>query len=152
MRLYMVGCVNVVTAVADQIDDDVFLETLAELDREAGSLDRSLRVVGVDVEHRSVEHLGDVARVSSEAGVLRRRREAYLVVYDDMDRPADLEVRQLRESERLHHQPLAGKRGVPVHQDRNRPTSRFGIAQVVLLRVHDSGNDGVHRLEVARVV
>ena len=90
---YMSGCVYAGSspslfeaAVADEVDDDVVAEALSERHRQADGGDRPLRVVGVHVDDRSVEALGEVARVTRRAPVLRIGREADLVVRDQVER------------------------------------------------------------------
>ena len=96
-----------------------------------------LGVVGVDVDDRDLEPLGEVARVGRRARVLPLGRETELVVGDDVDGPAGLVAGQAAEVERLGRDALAGERRVPVQQHRQRAllvltggpaTSRFSCA------------------------
>ena len=57
--------------------------------RESHGGEARLGLVRVHVHDREVEALGEVARVARRAAFLRRRREADLVVHDDVDRAAD---------------------------------------------------------------
>ena len=56
----LVPLVVAMPAVADEVDDDVMAEAPAECEREPNRPDRGLRVVGVDVDDRDVEALGEV--------------------------------------------------------------------------------------------
>ena len=106
--------------VADEVDDDVVAELLPVGEREPhGGIGR-LGIVRVDVDDRDVEALGQVARVARRAALLRIGREADLVVRDDVERAAGRVAVQVREVERLRHDPLPGERGVAVDQDRKR--------------------------------
>ena len=69
----LVLLVVAVAPVADEVDDDVVAEAAAEGHREPDRRDRGLGVVGVDVDDRHVEALGEVARVAGRAPVARDR-------------------------------------------------------------------------------
>ena len=95
----LVALVVAEPAVAEDVDDDVLVEALAELDRDAGGVDHGLGVVAVDVEDRRLDHQRDVGRVGRGARVHRRGGEADLVVDDDVDGaagPVALEARRGR--------------------------------------------------------
>src|SRR5438034_483233 len=139
-----------VPAVADEVDEDVLLEALAEADGEAGRLHRGLGVVAVHVEDGRVDDLGDVARVGGEAVRLGRRREADLVVDDDVHRAAGAVAVELREPEGLGHHTLAGEGRVAVHED-GHDARVLGVLQVLLLGTHHALDDRIDRLEMARV-
>ena len=59
----LVALVVAPLAVADHVDDHVALELLAELERQLRDRDARLRVLGVDVEDRRLDELGDVGAV-----------------------------------------------------------------------------------------
>src|SRR5881296_3354815 len=139
-----------VTAVADEVDEDVLLEALAEADGEAGRLHRGLGVVAVHVEDGRLDDLGDVARVGGEAVRLGRRREADLVVDDDVHRAARAVAVELGEPERLGHHSLTGESRIAVHED-GHDAGVLGVVQVLLLGAHHALDDRVDRLEMARV-
>ena len=75
-------------AIADQIDDHVRLEMLAEFHRQARRMHDGFGIVAVDVEHRGLDRLGDVGGIAREAAVAGIGRKADLVVDDDVDGPA----------------------------------------------------------------
>ncbi len=139
-----------VAAVADEVDEHVLVEALAELGRDAAGLHDGLRVVSVGVQRWRRDQLGELGRVAREAVVLRRGREADLVVDDHVDRAAGAEPGQLRQAQRLHHEALPHERGVAVHQQRQHERAAR-VGQVVLLARDDALRDRVDRLEVARV-
>src|SRR5437867_2207800 len=139
-----------VPAVADEVDEDVFLEALAKADGQAGRLHRGLGVVAVHVEDGRLDDLGDVARVGGEAVRLGRRREADLVVDDDVHRAAGAVAVELREPEGLGHHTLAGEGRVAVHED-GHDARVLGVVQVLLLGAHHALDDRIDRLQVARV-
>ncbi len=72
-------------------------------------------IVAVHVQHRRLDHLGDVRAVQRGARVARvRRREADLVVDDDVQRAVRAVTARLREVQRFHHDALAGESRVAV--------------------------------------
>jgi hypothetical protein len=146
----VVSLVVPVAPVADQIDDHVLVEPLAELDRESRRVNARLGIVGVHVEDGGLDDLGQVARVAREAVVGRVGGEADLVVHDDVDRPAGRVAVELGERERLRDQTLPGERGVAVDQDRHHAAA-IRVAEVVLLGANHALRHGVDRLQVARV-
>ena len=125
-RLRVRGLVLLVVAeapVADQVDDDVVAEARAVGEREPDGRDRRLRVVGVDVDDRRVEALGEVGRVAGRPSLRRIGREPDLVVRDQVERAAGRVALERVEVERLGDDPLAGERSVAVQQDRHRDAS-----------------------------
>ena len=90
----LVLLVVTVAPVADEVDDDVVPEAAPEREREPDRRDRSLRVVGVDMDDRHVEALREVARVARRAPVARIGREADLVVRDQVERAAGRVARE----------------------------------------------------------
>ena len=114
----LVGLVVAEAAVADEVDDDIVGEALAERHREPDRVQRGLGIVGIDVDDRDVEPLRQIARVAGRAGLVRVGREADLVVRDQVDRAARLVAGEPLEVERLGDDPLAGERGVAVNEDR----------------------------------
>src|SRR5699024_3254741 len=82
---WVIGLVVAATAVAHQVDEDILAETVTVIDRQLCHPDDSLRVVAVDVEDRGVEALGQVGGVVGRTAGVRGRREADLVVHDDVD-------------------------------------------------------------------
>ena len=141
-------------AVADEVDDDVVPEPLAEGQREPDRGHRRLRIIGVDMDDRRVEALREIARVARRATLGGIGREPDLVVRDHVQRAAGRVAGQPLEVERLGDDALAGERGVAVDEDRQRDrrvvTADAGRA-VGLRRARPTLDDGVDGLEVARV-
>ena len=59
--------------VAEDVDDHVLVEHLAELGRDAGGVHHRLGVVAVDVEDRRLDHQRDVGRIGRRARVRAAR-------------------------------------------------------------------------------
>lgn len=146
----VVALVVPAAAVADEVDDDVLAELLAEVDRETRDPVASLRVVTVDVEDRRADELRDVGGVLGGAAVLRRRGEADLVVHHDVDGAADAVTTQTRQVQRLGDHALTGERGVTVQHQRHHREAVGAVALVeqVLLGADQTLQHGVDRLEV----
>ena len=106
--------------VADEVDDDVVAEARAVGEREPDRRDRRLGIVGVDVDDRRVEALGEVGGVAGRAALRRVGREADLVVRDHVQRAAGRVALERVEVERLGDDPLPGERRVAVEEDRHR--------------------------------
>ena len=77
-------------AIADQVDEYVVSELLAECERQANGADGGSDVVGVDVDDGHVEALGHVGCPLRRTGVIGIGGEANLVVGDQMDGAAHL--------------------------------------------------------------
>ena len=146
----IVGLVVTVAAIADEVDHDIGAEGLAVADRQPGGDDGRLGVVGVDMEHRRRHGAGGIRRVARHQVLRRRRREADLVVDDDVDRAAGRESVQRPQRQRLEHGALPDEGRVAVQQHR-RHAPALGVAAVSLLGAHDALDDRVDRLEMAGV-
>ena len=150
----LVGLVVAVAAVADQVDQDVVAELLAEREREPHGRDARRDVVGVDVEDRDVEALREVRGPARGARVVRVGREADLVVRDQVQRAADRVAVERLQVERLRHHALAGEGGVAVQDDRH---GGVGVQRRVralargLDRARGALDDRADVLEVRRV-
>ncbi len=156
-RLRVRGLVLLVVAeaaVADEIDDEVVAELLAVCEREPDRGQRGLGIVGIHVDDGDVEAFREVARITSRAPFGGIGREADLVVGDDVERPAGRVAVDGVEVERLGDDALARERRVAVDQDRERDrrvVDAGSAGTIRLLGTRVALDDGVHRLEVARV-
>ena len=158
----VIALVVAVTSVADQVDHHVLVEALPEGEGQARRSHAGLWVVAVYVEDRRLDHLGHVSRVVARPRCRGAGREPDLVVDHDVDAAAGAVARQLREVERLGHDPLPGERRVPVDQDGQHreviDTGAEGLrgaiggrGELVLPRPGHALDHGVHRLEVGGV-
>ncbi len=156
-RLRVGGLVGLVVAeapVADHVDDDVAPPALPIGHRQAACRRAGLDVVGVDVDDRHVEALGDVGRVRGGAGVLGVGGETHLVVLDDVDGATGAVALQRLEVERLGDDALRREGGVAVQQDRHGSLRVVGQRRPVEVGLEETGATGHHRvdeLEVAGV-
>jgi hypothetical protein len=147
----LVGLVVAMPAVADEVDDHVLGEALAEVVRKLGDERHRFRVVAVHMQHRCADHLGHVSAVQRRARVFGGAGgEADLVVDDDVHRAADGEAARLRHLEQFHHHALAGERGVAVHQDRQHHLA-IGVAAAQLARAHAADDHRIDDFQVRGV-
>ena len=150
----LVLLVVAVAAVADEIDDEVVAELRAIGQREPHGAQGGLGIVGVDVDDRDVEALREVARVARRAALGRARREADLVVRDQVQRAPGGVALQALQVEGLGDHALAREGSVAVdqHREGDRRIVEPGAARAVgLLGTRPALDDGVDRLEVARI-
>ena len=150
----LVGLVVAEAPVADQVDQHVVPELLAERERQANRGDARRHVVGVDVDDRHVVPLGQVRRPVSRARVVRIGREADLVVLDEVDRAADRVAVDRLEVERLGDDALSRERGVAV-EDHRHGGVRLAVGVRALARglgrPRRARRDRRHELQVRRV-
>ena len=102
--------------VAEHVDDDILVEFLPVLRRHLGGVDHRFRIVTVHVEDRRLHHQGHIRRIGRRARIHRARREADLVVHDEVDRAARAVALQARQRKALGHHPLPRKRRVAMQQ------------------------------------
>ncbi len=114
----LVAFVVPVAPVPDEVDQEIALEFLAIREREPRGGDARLRVVRVHMDDGNLERAGQAAGVERAVRVVWIRREADLVVRDDVNRAAGRIAGESMEIQRLGDHALAGKRGVAVNQDR----------------------------------
>ena len=112
----LVALVVAEAAIAPHVDDDVAVELLAEFHRHLGREGDRLGIVAIDVEDRRLDALGDVRRVGRRARELWARREADLVVDDEVDATAGVVAADAREPEAFPDDPLPRERRVSVDQ------------------------------------
>ena len=146
----LVAFVVAVAAVADHVHHHVLLEALAVFDRDARAVDDRFRVVGVDVEDRRVDHLGDVRTIGRRAREFRRRREADLVVDDEVNSAAGAITAQAGKIERFRNEALAGERRIAVQQQAH-DLLAFLVAALALFAANLAEHDRVDALKVRRV-
>ena len=85
----LVALVVAAAAVADTCRSPRRAESCAEIDGQIDHLRHRFRIFAVDVEDRDLQHLRDVGGVEARSPFAGRRREADLVVDDDVQRAAD---------------------------------------------------------------
>ena len=140
-----------VTAIANEINDDVFLELLAILKRQTRHEDYGFRIIAVYVEDRCFDHLCNVGTVVRRTCVGRpARRKADLVVDNDVYGAARTETIGLRHLERLGDNALARECCVSVNKNRHHFFT-FGVTTTLLARTNGSLNNGIDDLKMRRI-
>ena len=129
-------------------------ELLAEGEGQAHGRHAGGDVVGVDVDDRDVEALGEVRGPAGRAGVVRVGGEADLVVLDQVQRAADGVAVERLQVQRLGHDALGGEGRVAVQHDRDGGgvvEARVRALAPGLQRPRGAGDDRGDVLEVAGV-
>lgn len=145
---------------AVHVDEHVLAEAALVLDGEPRGLHDRLGARAVDVQHGRADHPGQVGAVARRAGALAGRGEAHLVVDDQVQGPAHLEVRQSGEGQGFLVDALAGQGGVAVDLEVEHlvaPAAGLGrrvvaVAERLLSGARLAHGHGVDGLEVRRVV
>lgn len=147
----LVGLVVAVLAVADEIDNDVLLELSTPVGSElADEVDR-LDVIGVDVEDRGVDSLGDISAVSGRTGEAGIGGETNLVVDHQVDGTAGRESGKLVEAQALVNDTLAGNSGITVKEDGHGALVLDLIVVIVLDGTNLAKDNGVLSLQMGGV-
>ena len=150
----LVAFVVPVAPVADQVDQHVLVEAVPVRHGEPHRREAGLGVVGVDVDDRDVEALGQIGGVAGGARVLHVGGEADLVVGDEVERPAGPVPLERPEVERLGHDALARESRVAMNGDRQRRGGivvRFASPALGLLRPRAAVHHGRDELQMTRV-
>ena len=114
---WVVDLAVAMAAIADEVDDDIGVEAMAEFGDDGCDTDDSVGVLSVDVEDGDGKALGYVRGEAGGVGLLGQGGEAEEVVDNDVDGAADLKTRQCSEDQAFGEDALAGERGVAVHAD-----------------------------------
>ena len=147
----LVGLVVPEPAIADEVDHDIFVEAHAVAHREAGHEHHGLGIVGVHMEDRRLEHLGDIGAVHRRTRVIRTRgREAHLVVDHEVQCAAGAVPAGLRELQRFHDHALTGEGRVAVDEDRHHAFAE-GVLAALLPGAHRTLHHRVHHLKMRGV-
>ncbi len=148
----IVMAVVAVASIADDVDQDVGMEALAELHGHLRGLRDEFRAVAVDVEDGDVVGPRDVGAVQRRARIEQvRDRGADLVVQHDVHRAADAVAPRACQVEGLGDDALAAERGVAVH-DQRQHVAAMARGRLLLHRARHAGDDGRHALKVRGVV
>ena len=146
-----VGFIVAATAVADEVYNNVFVEVVAVIERKLGDEQYCFGIIAIYVENRCLHHLRNVGAIFSRTHiVLAARREAHLVVDDDMhSTTGEIRTRQ-RHLESFHHDTLTRKRSVTVDDDRENGLA-FRVLAAILPCTNRTFDHRIHDFEVRRV-
>src|SRR5258708_26839609 len=148
-----------VTAVADEVHDDVAAKRGAILRGESADAHDGVWIFGVDVEDRHGLAFGDVGSEARRMLLRVPGRKDGQVVHDDVNGAADGVGLEIREIQRFRPNALARESRVAMHNDGNDFVQSFPrtvdvrSAQAVasLFRAHPAHGDRIHRLQMARI-
>ena len=129
---WLISFVVAATTIANEVNDHIALEFVAVVHRHLGDKQDRFRVIGVNVQDRRMDHLGDISAILGRARiVLSAGSETNLVVNHNVYGTANAITTGLRHLECLHHYALARESRVTVHNDRKH-SAAVGIATTIL--------------------
>src|SRR5438105_6397165 len=99
-------------AIAEHVHDDIFVEQLAELDRDASAMHYRFRIVTVHVQNWRLYHQRNIRRIGRRTRISGGGGESDLVIDDKMHRAAGPETLGTRHGETFRHHALPRKGGV----------------------------------------
>ena len=129
---------------AHDIDDHVLPELLPEIERKLRGKHHRLGIIAIHMQHRRLDHFGNVGAINGGACVARiRGGKADLVVDHDVDRAARAVTTGLGQIERFHHHALPGERRIAVHHNRQH------LVAIAVAATHHPGLGGArhHRID-----
>src|SRR5690606_34548482 len=148
---WLVSLVMTATAIAHQIDHHIFLEFVAVIHGETSYEHHSFRIVSIDMQDRSFDHLGDVRAVIGRTSIfLAAGGEANLVIDHDVNSATGFICASLRHLECLHHDTLASKRRVPMNNHRHHASAHHILA-TVLTGAHGAFHHWRNNFQMRRV-
>ena len=137
--------------IADQVDHYILVKGLAVAHCQPDGGNGGFRIVSVDVKDRRFDHLRNVGTIGCRAGIVAVvDGKADLVIDNDVDGSAGVEVPCLRHLEGFRHDALSGEGGIAVNQHRENLVP-LDIAAAVLTRPNGSLHDGIDDLQVRRI-
>lgn len=139
-------------SVANEVDDNIFAESLSVLSSNFEGLGDVFHAVGIDVENGGINGLCNIGSVDTRSGAIRSGRKSNLVVDDDMESSTDGVVLEILHLEALENDTLTSHSGVTVDDNRDNLLTVFlRSTQEVLLSAGSSSHDRVHSFEMRRV-
>ena len=84
----LVALVMTKAAIAEDVDNNIFVELLAEFCRHFCGMNHGFGIIAVHMENRRFHHQSDVGGVGRRARIRRRCGKADLIVDHDVDRAA----------------------------------------------------------------
>ncbi len=99
------------------------------------------------MEDGALKHLRDIRRINTRLRFRRRRREADLIINNDVEGAADHVCVELAEIQRLLNHTLTRKCGIAVNQN-NQAAITLRIGRAILFRSHAPKSDGIHEFQM----
>ncbi len=147
---WLVSFIMPVTSEADDFDNHVATEFLAEIEGKDGGLQQCFRVITVNVKDRRHQHFCNVGRITGRTRVGRQRGEADLVVDHHVQGATGSVTFESRKVQRFRYHALSGKGGITVYQQRQ---NLFGSIRtnLILARTTLAFDDRVDGLKMTRI-
>ena len=140
-----------VAAIADEIENNILMEALAEFECELNDGSGGERIVPIDVENGQAEGFSWSGAVASGAGVFWDSGEGDLVVNDDVDGAAGAVAFEAGEVEGFGDDALSDESAVSVNEDGDNFFAFDGILAEALAGAGFAFDDGVDGFEMAGV-
>ena len=103
------------------------------------------------MKNRRLDHFGDIRGVTRRSRIFWKRSEADLIVHHDVNRPSGAVTVQLRQVERLGHDPLCDERGITMHQQWQNLFPMLGVSANALPRARFPFDHRIDSFQVTRV-
>ena len=113
----VVAFVVSVTAIANEVDDHVFMELLAVIKCQTRNTHASFWVVSIHMENWRLNSFCNIAWILRRTRVLRRCGETNLVVDNDVNSSANAITTGVAHGKTFGNNSLTSKRSVAVHHD-----------------------------------
>ena len=146
----IVALVVAVAAVADHVNDNVFMKALAIVPRKPSNFHAGLRVVTINVKDWCLDRLRNVGAVDRRSSELRCRGEADLVVNNEVNRATYPVSADVAHRQTLSNDALASEGCVAVNEQWQHGIRTWRI-DLVLLSASHPHHDRVDGLKMARV-
>jgi hypothetical protein len=147
----LVGLVVTVLSVTVEINDNIVLELGTPVGSKLADEVDGLDIVGVNVEDRGVNGLGDIGTVGGGSGETRIGGETNLVVDNQVNGTSGGESRERVEAETLVDNTLSSEGSITMEENTHGSTVSLLIVVVVLDSTSLAQDDGVLGLKMRRV-
>ena len=138
------------TAEAIHVDDYIAMELRTEVHRQLNNLCDSFRIFAVHMEDWNLQHPSNVCRIGTRSRFRWRRREANLIVHNNMNSAACLISGQFTQIQCFLNDAFTSECGVSMHQN-NTALATIKIFVSILFRAKSPLSDRVNELQMARI-
>lgn len=140
-----------VATVADEIEDDIFMELLSKFEGELNEGGGREGIVSVDMENGQTEGFAGGSAVAGGTGVIGQGGESNLVIDDDVDGAAGAVAFEAGEVDGFGDDALPDESAVAVNEKRDDFFPFDGVMAVALTGAGLALDDGVDGFEVAGI-
>ncbi|MNZ68409.1 hypothetical protein D3C78_866740 [compost metagenome] len=147
----LVRFVMAMTAIAEQVDEHIAFERIAEVQRQTGYESDRFRIIRINVEDGCLHHFTDIGTVRARTRIQWvRGRKAHLVVDNDANRTAHFVTTRFRHVQGFLNHALASYRSITVNGDWQHFIAAW-LVESVQTRAHGADNHRAYDLQVRRV-